>query len=181
MELAALGLALVALLVAAVALARAGAAAASQRQAARDLAERLTDLEQRQQQETQTTRRLLAQLAEGVTLDQGMIMDGQLWRDVSPHEALDLVAAGSVRLIDVRTQEETAGGVIQGAILLPIDELEQRFQEIPADGRATLIYCAAGGRSAAACGFLAEQGYRNLMNLAGGISSWPGEVQRPST
>ena len=41
-------------------------------------------------------------------------------------------------MLDVRTSAETAGGVIPGAILIPVDELEARVRELPKDGRATL-------------------------------------------
>ena len=66
------------------------------------------------------------------------------------------------------------------ALLLPIEQIEERWPEIPKDGRTTLIYCAVGERSAAACEILSLQGYTNLHNLDGGIMSWSGPVERPS-
>ena len=37
-----------------------------------------------------------------------------------------------------------------------------------------LVHCAAGGRSLAACETLAQHGWTKLMNLVGGMHSWPG-------
>lgn len=45
-----------------------------------------------------------------------------------------------VVLIDVRPEEEFAAGHIDGARSIPLDELEQRLAEIPAD-RAIVAYC----------------------------------------
>jgi hydroxyacylglutathione hydrolase len=72
-----------------------------------------------------------------------------------------------------------AAGIIPGAILIPIDEIETRMKEIPRDGRTTLVYCASGGRSAAACEFLSRAGWGELMNLEGGFSAWNGPKATP--
>ena len=53
------------------------------------------------------------------------------------------------------------------------------MKEIPRDGKPTLLYCAAGGRSAAACELLSSLGYVGLINLQGGFSSWSGPTERP--
>ncbi|MFT4711422.1 MAG: rhodanese-related sulfurtransferase [Planctomycetota bacterium] len=80
-------------------------------------------------------------------------------------------------LLDVRTPGETAGGIIPGAILIPMDEIPNRIDEIP-EG-PLLVYCHVGQRSAAVCDFLAQQGRTELHNLEGGISSWTGEIVKP--
>ena len=64
---------------------------------------------------------------------------------------------------------ETAAGVIEGAVLIPMDEIEERKRELPTDGRAMLVYCAAGGRSAAVCDHLSKEGFENLHNLDRGL------------
>lgn len=81
-------------------------------------------------------------------------------------------------LLDVRTPGETAGGIIPGAILIPMQEIQARMGEIP-EG-PLLVYCHVGARSAAVCEFLASQGRTELYNLEGGISSWTGEIVAPS-
>ena len=47
---------------------------------------------------------------------------------------------GDVVLVDVRPQEEFAAGHIDGARSIPIEELEQRLAELPAD-REVVAYC----------------------------------------
>jgi rhodanese-related sulfurtransferase len=42
-----------------------------------------------------------------------------------------------------------------------------------------LVYCAGGGRSAAACEFLSRSGFENVFNLEGGFMSWSGPTARP--
>ena len=132
------------------------------------------------QREIDTLRRLLARVAAGEPLTPEMIADGQLWRDVPPQEAEALLASDAPPfLLDVRTPDETRGGVIKGATLIPMDEIPDRTRELPADGRPLLVYCAAGGRSAAVCDMLSREGFDGLMNLTGGFGEWTGERESP--
>lgn len=179
MALTAVILAALALLAALVALARAGAAASRAAECERDLRRTRDALASEIASAVRNMRELLASVAEGAKPTREMIVEGQLWRDVPPAEGVQLVAVGNLRLVDVRTPQETSGGIIPGALLIPIDQLESRLAELPRDGAATLIYCAGGGRSAAACEFLSAQGLRNLMNLEGGFGSWTGPRVRP--
>ena len=52
-------------------------------------------------------------------------------------------------VLDVRTPEEFAQGHVPGASLIPVQELEARWREIPGD-RPVLIICRTGRRAAAA-------------------------------
>ncbi len=131
--------------------------------------------------ELATQRRLLAEIAAGEVLSRDQVLEGRLWKDVDVREALALVESGRVHLLDVRTPQETASGILPGAQLIPVDQLEGRLAELPKDDRPTLVYCAAGGRSAAACEFLESTGRRGLLNLAGGYSSWNGPRAAAST
>lgn len=177
MELLALGLAIVALVVA---LSRSGSGGSSAIQDARnDARRRVENLGTELREEIEKQRELLARVAAGETLDPSQVAEGRLWRDASPDEGKRLVAAGGLNLLDVRTPQETAGGVVPGAQLIPIDQLEERLEELPRDGKPLLVYCAAGGRSAAACEFLSTQGFGELINLDGGMSAWSGPVEKP--
>lgn len=134
------------------------------------------------QQEIDTLRRLLAKVAGGERLTPEMIADGQLWRDVDPDEAKAMLASGAPPLVlDVRTPDETRGGVIKGATLIPMDELPDRRDELPSGGAPVLVYCAAGGRSAAVCDMLSREGVDGLMNLTGGYGEWTGEREQPAS
>ena len=118
-------------------------------------------------------RELLARIAEGQPVEREMVLEGRLWRDLSNNSALELLERGEAYVLDVRTPQETAAGVIPGAALIPIDELESRLAEVPRKG-AKLVYCAAGARSAAACELLSRRGFDGLHNLEGGYGSWNG-------
>jgi rhodanese-related sulfurtransferase len=79
-----------------------------------------------------------------------------------------LVAAGAT-LLDVRTPEEFAGGHVEGARNVPVDELTAGLASVPR-GRPVVVYCASGMRSARAAAELARAGFdaRDL----GGIDAW---------
>ena len=154
-----------------------GAALDDARSAAR---RRVENLGAELRAELETTRKLLSAVAAGQPLDREQILEGRLWRDVGPDEALALVGKQAVRLLDVRTHQEVALGTLPGAQHVPIDQLEDRLGEIVRDGHPTLVYCAGGGRSAAACEALSQRGYDNLLNLAGGIGAWSGPIERPT-
>jgi rhodanese-related sulfurtransferase len=97
------------------------------------------------------------------------------WKDVSPGEAQRLVASGSVEVIDVRTFEEYSGlGHIPGARLLPVDRIPAEHASLPRGEKPILLACEHGVRSEAAAAWLSHRGFRDLLNLEGGMSSWTG-------
>src|SRR4051812_9021018 len=55
-------------------------------------------------------------------------------------ELIDRLRKGDVVLVDVRPVEEFAAGHIDGARSIPIEELEDRLAELPAD-REVVAYC----------------------------------------
>src|SRR6267378_3429361 len=55
-------------------------------------------------------------------------------------ELLQRLKRGDVVLVDVRPEEEFAAGHIDGARSIPLEELEQRLAELPAD-REVVAYC----------------------------------------
>lgn len=94
---------------------------------------------------------------------------------LAPAAAGPRVRAGGAILIDVREPREWAGGVAQGAALLPLSDLTggrvrwRPFLEANA-GKELLVYCAAGGRSTIAARILVREG-RAAFN-AGSLSEW---------
>jgi rhodanese-related sulfurtransferase len=83
-------------------------------------------------------------------------------------------------LLDVRTQEEVSEGFIKGTTHF-IDYMGENFeQEIETldPNKHYLVYCRSGNRSAKACEFLAENGFTQISNLAGGFWFWQGEVNK---
>lgn len=78
-----------------------------------------------------------------------------------------------ILLLDVRTHDEFKTGHIKGAILIPIQELESRLNEIlNQKDKTILIYCRSGRRSVKASKILYRNGFRNIKNLQTGILGW---------
>jgi rhodanese-related sulfurtransferase len=88
---------------------------------------------------------------------------------IQPAEVAGRVADGWM-LLDVRTDDEWAGGRIAGSVHIPMDQLIQRLDEV--NGRVVCV-CAVGARSARVAQFLNDQG-RDAVNLDGGLYAWQG-------
>jgi len=84
-------------------------------------------------------------------------------------ERLD--AGESVIVLDVREPHETAGGIIPGAVVIPLGQLERRWEEVK-EANEVVVYCALGARSLQAAGFLRAQGVFNATSMDGGIFAW---------
>jgi len=101
-----------------------------------------------------------------------VLVEAATARNVSPEEAYSMLAKHeSLYLLDVRTPGEYQQARLEGASLIPIDQLLKRLTEVPKD-RPILVYCAVGSRSAQVVNYLARQGYPEVYNLYGGIYSW---------
>lgn len=81
-------------------------------------------------------------------------------------------------ILDVRTPEEQAEGIIKNAICIDIYKTEEFISEIEQMDKTKnyYVYCKAGGRSANACQVMDEMGFAQTYNLLGGISLWTGEL-----
>ncbi|HEX5236360.1 MAG TPA: molybdopterin-synthase adenylyltransferase MoeB [Silvibacterium sp.] len=62
-----------------------------------------------------------------------------------------------------------------GATLIPLGELPQRAGELDKE-REIIVHCRSGGRSQKAAEILAQNGFKNVWNLAGGITAWSNNV-----
>ena len=78
---------------------------------------------------------------------------------------------GRVLIYDVRQPEEYNGGHIQGAVLIPLGDIPNRYKEIP-QKKKVVVYCRSGRRSAQAVAFLRDHGYSDAFSLAGGYLEW---------
>ena len=71
-----------------------------------------------------------------------------------------LTNSGAI-VIDVRTPEEFAAGHVTGAINIPIDELENRLEDLK-DYEAVVTICNHGNRASRAAGQLTRAGISNV-------------------
>jgi rhodanese-related sulfurtransferase len=76
-------------------------------------------------------------------------------------------------LIDVRTEGEYDNGHLPGAIVIPYNEFETRYEEIlDYKDKEVVLYCHVGGMGDYAGGVLIKNGFTNVKNLEGGIAQW---------
>jgi hydroxyacylglutathione hydrolase len=74
-------------------------------------------------------------------------------------------------VIDVRAPAERAQKAIAGSVSVPLNQLLDRFGELPAD-RPLIVYCAGGYRSSIAASLLQARGFTAVSEIAGGIAAW---------
>ena len=87
-----------------------------------------------------------------------------------PGEVARRLSADDLVVIDVRDRDEWRDAQVEGASHLPLDELDQRSDELPHD-RPIAFICRTGKRSETAAERAAEQGL-NAGNVTGGIEAW---------
>jgi sulfur-carrier protein adenylyltransferase/sulfurtransferase len=90
---------------------------------------------------------------------------------VEAKQYLQRTAGDAFTLLDVRQPGEYEAEHLPGAKLIPLPELSARLEELDAD-KPTVVYCAIGGRSRIAAQVLAAKGFKEVMNLSGGIKAW---------
>lgn len=88
---------------------------------------------------------------------------------VSVHD-MKVAVDGGAYLLDVRTPAEFADGHVASAVNLPLDEVQARADEVPAD-RPVYVICRSGSRSAQAS-LLLKQANRDARNVGGGMNDW---------
>ncbi len=87
------------------------------------------------------------------------------------NDPVAMVSNGAL-LLDVRTPGEFGNGHIQGAVNIPVDQLQARLAELGAKDKSIVVYCQSGGRSAAAKSLLDRAGFTTVYDL-GPMSAWP--------
>lgn len=96
--------------------------------------------------------------------------------DRDPALARRLVREEGALLLDVRSQAEFDEGHVDGAVLIPHDELAERIAEVAAaqgndKSKPIVVYCRSGGRAGKAKQTLKDAGYETVTNL-GGFTDW---------
>ena len=85
--------------------------------------------------------------------------------------AAQLGSPTPVRLLDVRTRQEFAGGHIPGAVNIPIGELAGRLSELD-PARSLAVYCEVGGRASRAVDLLEANGFVAVLQVQGSMRAW---------
>jgi len=95
----------------------------------------------------------------------------ELGPDVDVQTTHALQKHPDVFLFDVREEWEYENGHIPGILLIPMETVPDRLEEIPAD-KNVIVTCRSGNRSGKVAEFLRMQGYPNVHNMLGGILEW---------
>jgi len=124
----------------------------------------------------------LALLAEGKPVSNRLIRTGRLYHEISAAEAREFFttdsSAAGILWLDVRSGTEFTKRHIPGSKLLPVEDLEMRFQvEIPLVLEKIIVYCASGDRSRLACEFLSRHDYVNVYHMKDGLQGWAGPIE----
>ncbi len=85
------------------------------------------------------------------------------------HERVN--ARGSFVLLDVRAPSEFEDNHIAGAVNIQVSSLRTRHAELDREKRILLI-CSSGNRSSLGASILLRQGFRNVANVAGGMTGY---------
>ncbi len=75
-----------------------------------------------------------------------------------------------IQVLDVREDDEWTAGRIEGAVHIPLDELESRVKELDRN-RPIVTVCRSGGRAGKAAEYLSGAGL-NADVMDGGMMQW---------
>lgn len=95
-------------------------------------------------------------------------------REISVEEARNRMRSNtSVRLIDVREDDEWRAGHAAGAEHIGKGIIERDIEEkVPDTAVELVLYCGGGFRSALVADVLQTMGYTNVYSMAGGWKAW---------
>lgn len=74
-------------------------------------------------------------------------------------------------VVDIRSEKEWQAGHIEGSVNIPLNHLQDRTAELPAQ-EPFAVHCEGGYRSAIAVSLLEQAGFDNAMDLVGGFKAW---------
>jgi sulfur-carrier protein adenylyltransferase/sulfurtransferase len=106
----------------------------------------------------------------------GGVVEEPALKEITPREVAQKLARGDdFDLIDVREPYEWEIARIEGARLVPLSTFPGAITQLD-PSREIVVQCKVGGRSARAADALIAAGFRNVWNLAGGITRWSDDV-----
>jgi len=94
------------------------------------------------------------------------------YEEISPRDLKDRLDCNDTPvLLDVREPWETELASIEGSVIVPLNQLPERYTELDPDAE-TVAICHHGARSAYATQALTNAGFRKVVNLQGGIDAY---------
>jgi hydroxyacylglutathione hydrolase len=98
--------------------------------------------------------------------EQGYITDSI--QSISPEQFASEFDQGTARVVDARRPGEYESSHVQGAINLPLDDINVRFSEVPTE--PFYLHCAGGYRSVIMASILKSRGIHGMVNIETGMS-----------
>ena len=96
----------------------------------------------------------------------------ELLRSPWAKELHDMVSGtADMVLADVRAPLEFADNHIEGAVNIPAPDLRTRYKELDPD-KTVVVLCSSGNRSSLAASILKQHGFRDVRNVAGGMTGY---------
>ena len=74
-------------------------------------------------------------------------------------------------LLDVREPHEFNYAHIKSSVLIPMNKIAQRLNELDPE-QEIIVICHHGIRSQRVANYLEQQGFKNIVNLSGGVAAW---------
>jgi len=99
----------------------------------------------------------------------------KVFKDADVQEFEKITAEKSVVILDVRTPQEFADGHIKDAVNIDVKAdsfKDEALRQLSDKNQMIAVYCRSGRRSVTAANILSEEGYKNIVNLNGGILVW---------
>ena len=97
---------------------------------------------------------------------------------IESNDAMVLLNNVDYYFLDVRTIKEHETKSIPNTDCIPVQELEQRIEELNKHRkRMVIVYCRSGNRSSTAVKILNKRGF-NSFNMIGGMNRWKGETTK---
>lgn len=95
-------------------------------------------------------------------------------QQITPDELAQRLRNGeAVYLLDVRQPWEHQTVALPDSVLIPLNELPERLDEVnPPVGVPVVVYCHHGIRSLSGAALLEQAGHREVYSLIGGIELW---------
>ncbi len=101
---------------------------------------------------------------------------GTAQHKVTPQQFFERQQSEGAVLLDVRSPEEVGQLALPFALHIPMDELPDRWSEIPTD-RLVATFCSAGTRAAIAYAYLQLRGLSHARIFAGGYHELVDELK----
>ena len=99
---------------------------------------------------------------------------GEPYTRISTEEAFNKINSEKDSVVvDVRREDEYLSGHVKNSICIPVDEILDRYDELPSEGNLLFI-CEVGARSGLAAEYASAMGANNdrLFNIEDGTGSW---------